>query len=63
VVPDGADAARFRWRGRLNGSRELVTDLAERRMPPLVLHVLDGALTARDQAALAALRDGLDRMP
>jgi hypothetical protein len=65
VVPDGADAARLRLAkalGRLNGSRALVIALAEGRVPPLVVHVLDGALTARDQDELARLRDGLDRM-
>jgi hypothetical protein len=65
TVPAGADAVRFRLAralGRLNGSRDLVVELAEGRVPPVVLHVLEGALTAGDYAELARLRDGLDHM-
>jgi hypothetical protein len=35
-------------------------ELAEGRVPPLVVHVLGGALTSRDYDQLARLRDGLD---
>jgi hypothetical protein len=44
---------------RVTGSR---IELAEGRVPPLVVRVLDGRLTCRDREALARLRDGLDRM-
>lgn len=65
LVPDGADLARLRLAkalNRLNGSRDLVIELAEGRVPPLVVHVLAGSLTAGDHDALARLKDGLDRM-
>jgi hypothetical protein len=38
---------------RLDGSRDLIIELAEVRVPPLALRVLDGWLTCRD-------REGLD---
>jgi hypothetical protein len=65
TVPAGADASRFRLAralSRLDGSRALVIDLAEGRVPPLVLRVLEGRLTARDSEELERLRVGLDRM-
>lgn len=65
TVPDGADWARLRLAkalNRLNGSRELVIELAEGRVPPLVVRVLLRAMTASDEEELAALRDGLDLM-
>jgi hypothetical protein len=65
AVPAGADAARFRLvraLSRLDGSRDLVVELAEGRVPPVVVHVLEGTLTAGDYAQLARLRVGLDRM-
>ena len=64
VVPGGADAARFRLAlalSRLDGSRDLVVQLAEGQAPPLVLRVLDGRVTDADHEELERLRDGLDR--
>jgi hypothetical protein len=65
TTPTGSDDARRRLAralSRLNGSRELVVELAEGRLPPLVVHVLEGELTVRDQEQLTRLRFGLDRM-
>jgi hypothetical protein len=65
AAPAGSDAARWRLvraLSRLNGSRDLVVDLAEGKLPPVVVHCLDGALTPGDYAELVLLRDGLDRM-
>jgi hypothetical protein len=65
VVPGGGDAARFRLArplSRLDGSRDLVVQLAEWQAPPLVLHVLDGRVTDADREELERLRNGLDRM-
>jgi hypothetical protein len=48
VVPAGSDAARFRLASalrRLDSSRELITALAEGKMPPLIIHVVEGRLT------------------
>jgi hypothetical protein len=42
--------------------KELVIDLAEGRMPPVVMRVLERRLTDLDRAELKRLRVGLDRM-
>jgi hypothetical protein len=65
VVPGGADAARFRLArplSGLDGSRDLVVQLAEGQSPPLVLRVLDGRVIDADREELERLRNGLDRM-
>jgi hypothetical protein len=60
-----ADGAR-RWLAQLvralDGSRDLVIDLAEGRVPPLVLHVLERPLDHEDEYALDRLRTGLDHI-
>jgi hypothetical protein len=59
TVPDAV------WRalcGQLDGSRDLVLALAEGRTPNLVLHAIEGTLTGADEADLARLRAGLDRI-
>lgn len=64
-VPIGSDAARFgltRALSRLDDSRDLVIELAEGRVPPLVIAVLERRLTAPDHEALERLWVGLDRM-
>jgi hypothetical protein len=59
-----ADQARRRLQKmcrQLDGSRSLVLSLArEDPVPPIVLRVLDHALTPEDAAALERLRQGLD---
>jgi hypothetical protein len=58
-----ADQARRRLQRvcrSLDGSRDLVIALAERKVPPIVLRVLDHALTEADAAALELLRRSLD---
>ena len=45
---------------QLDGSRDLVIDLAEGRAPPVVLHVLERRLLRQDEAELDRLRAGLD---
>ena len=65
VTPAGVDGTRLRLAralGRLDGSRELVVQLAEGRIPPLVVHVLDDRLTSSDRNAIERLRFGLDRI-
>jgi hypothetical protein len=60
-----ADAARrqlMRACRELDGSRDLIIGLAEGRTPPLVVHVLEGRLSAADENQLALLRIGLDRI-
>jgi hypothetical protein len=60
-----ADAARRRLAralSQLDGSRRLVIDLAENRVPDLVVHVINRKLTGEDEAELAKLRLGLDRI-
>jgi hypothetical protein len=68
-VADGgfplADRARRRLARalrQLDGSRDLVLTLAEGRTPDLVLHAIEGTLTGADEADLARLRAGLDRI-
>jgi hypothetical protein len=46
----------------LDGSRDIVISLAEDRVPPLVMHVLEGRFSDEDVADLARLRIGLDRI-
>jgi hypothetical protein len=58
-----ADQARRRLQRvcrQLDGSRELVTELASGAVPPIVLRVLDRALTQEDAESLERLRQGLD---
>jgi hypothetical protein len=45
---------------RLDGSRDLVVDIAEGRVPEIVVHVLERRLTAADVMALERLRGGPD---
>ena len=64
-VPPGADNARYRLARalqRLDGSRDLVTELAEGRVPPLILRAVERCLTREDEADLDRLRQGLDRL-
>jgi len=61
----GADNARYRLARalqRLDGSRDLVTELAEGRVPPLILRAVERCLTREDEADLDRLRQGLDRL-
>jgi hypothetical protein len=44
----------------LDGSRALVIELAEGKVPDIVVHVLDHALTEADAIALERLRANLD---
>jgi hypothetical protein len=56
-----ADQARQRLkRICLDGSKELVISLAEGKVPDLVLHVIERALTAADAVALERQRHNLD---
>src|SRR4029077_369427 len=58
-----ADAARRRLERvcrSLDGSRALVVDLAEGRVPEIVVHVLERRLTAADAMVLERLRQSLD---
>jgi hypothetical protein len=66
-VDDGgyslADGARRRLEQvcrRLDGSRELVIELAEGKAPEIVVHVLERRLTVADAVTLERLRQGLD---
>ena len=64
-VPPGADDARYRLASalqRLDGSRALVTEIAEGRIPPLVLRAVERCLTREDEVDLTRLRAGLDRL-
>lgn len=65
ATPAGADGARWRLVSlirQLNGSRELVMELAEGRLPPIVDRAVHHRLTAGDLLALAALRADLDQL-
>jgi hypothetical protein len=44
----------------LDGSRDLVIELAEGRIPEIVVHVIDHALTVDDAIVLERLRRSLD---
>jgi hypothetical protein len=60
-----ADSARRRLARlvrELDGSRDLVIALAEGRVPPLVVHILEGRISDEDEVGLARLREGLDRI-
>jgi hypothetical protein len=60
-----ADSARRQLESalrRLDGSRDLVSTLAEGRAPPLVLRAIEDRTTPADELELARLRDGLDRL-
>jgi hypothetical protein len=59
-LADGARRRLQRVCRSLDGSRALVIELAEGKVPELVLHVLDHALTRADTAALERLRQSLD---
>jgi hypothetical protein len=59
-LADGARRRLQRMCRRLDGSRALIIELAEGRVPDLVLHVLDHALTDDDATALERLRHSLD---
>jgi hypothetical protein len=64
-VPPGSDLARHqlaRALRRLNGSKDLVVALAERKTLPLIAHVLEHRLQPEDEADLTRLREGLDRL-
>src|SRR5215831_15260777 len=64
-VPPGADNARCRLARalqRLDGSRTLVTEIAEGRIPPLIVRAVERCLTKEDEADLDRLRQGLDRL-
>jgi len=39
-----------------------VTEIAEGRVPPLIIRAVERCLTREDEADLARLRDGLDRI-
>jgi len=59
-LADGARRRLARLVRTLDGSRDLVIDLAEGRVPPLVLHVLERRLDHADEDTLDRLRTGLD---
>jgi hypothetical protein len=59
-LADGARRRLQRMCRSLDGSRDLVIELAEGRIPTLVLRVLEHALTVDDAAALERLRQSLD---
>jgi hypothetical protein len=46
----------------LDGSRDLVVALAEGRIPDVVLHVVDDALSTADNRQLERLRASLDQL-
>jgi hypothetical protein len=67
LVGDGgwslADGARRRLEQacrRLDGSRDLVIELAEGRVPEIVVHVLEHSMTEADAVTLERLRQSLD---
>ena len=60
-----ADHVRYvlgRMLRHLDGSRDLVIELAEGRCPPLVVRLMEGKLTGADERALERLRAGLDAL-
>jgi hypothetical protein len=64
-VPHGADAARYklgRVLRRLDGSRDLVIQLAEGQSPPVITRVIEGRLSGADERILERLRQGLDAL-
>jgi hypothetical protein len=65
AVGPAANHARYvlgRMLRRLDGSRDLVLQLAEDMIPPLVVHALEDRLTAADHGDLALSRRSLDRV-
>jgi hypothetical protein len=65
AVGPAADHSRYMLRRmlrRLDGSRELVLQLAESRPAPLVIRALEGRITRADEIALDRLRHDLDRV-
>jgi hypothetical protein len=63
-TPPGAEVARrqlARLGRALNGSHQLVLQLAENQLPQIVERVIAGRLTPFDRVALEALRKGLDQ--
>jgi hypothetical protein len=61
-LADGARRQLDRALRQLDGSRNLVVSLAENRVPPLVVHVIEGRLSEEDEADLARLQGSLDRL-
>jgi hypothetical protein len=61
-LADGARRQLERALRRLDGSRDLVVALADNRVPPLVLRVLDGKLNRADKVELERVRLGLDHI-
>jgi hypothetical protein len=59
---DGARRRLARVCRELDGSRDLVIALTEGRVPPLVIHAIEGRLSVEDEAELAGRRTGLDRI-
>jgi hypothetical protein len=59
-LADGARRQLARLVRALDGSRDLVIDLAEGRVPDIVVRVLDRAVTVEDEASLECLRQSLD---
>jgi hypothetical protein len=59
-LADGARRRLLRICRRLDGSRELVIDLAEGNVPEIILHVIERTLTEADVESLERLRRSLD---
>jgi hypothetical protein len=59
-LADGARRRLQRMCRRLDGSKDLVLDLATGGIPEIVMRVIDRRLTVADAAALERLRKGLD---
>ena len=60
-----ADGARRRLEQacrRLGGSKGLIIELAEGKIPEIVVHVIERRLTVADAVALERLRQGLDNI-
>ena len=65
AVGEGAAHARYvldKMLRRLDGSRDLVVELAEGRVPDIVVRVIEHRLTPADNVVLDQLRAGLDRL-
>lgn len=65
-TPPGADGARRRLDRvlkRLDGSRDLVLQLAEHRTVPIIIRAWERRLSPRDAVILDRLRRALDRLP
>jgi hypothetical protein len=59
-LADGARRRLQRMCRRLDGSRTLVIELAEGKVPEIVVHVIERRVTVADTAALERLRQSLD---